>query len=194
LSSSSRFKSRFQQSLRRLKPEKRQKTLTYRNRSQLRFLKNLKPPFPKLLLDTTVYIDALQGRLPDDAEVALRTGSLWHSSVTEAELAALAGLLDPTHPETASVIAKVAASIELRPEHRILTPDRDTWREAGILAGILARLQRYGKAEQRKALNDALIFLTATRNGCVVLTRNVTDFDLLMQLDPKGQAVFYDSL
>jgi predicted nucleic acid-binding protein len=194
LSSSSRFKSRFQQSLRRLKPEKRQKTLTYRNRSHLRFLKNLKPPFPKLLLDTTVYIDALQGRLPDDAEVALRTGSLWHSSVTEAELAALAGLLDPTHPETASVIAKVAASIELRPEHRILTPDRDTWREAGILAGILARLQRYGKAEQRKALNDALIFLTATRNGCVVLTRNVTDFDLLMQLDPKGQAVFYDSL
>ena len=194
MSSSSRFKSRFQQSLRRLKPEKRQKTLTYRNRSHLRFLKNLKPPFPKLLLDTTVYIDALQGRLPDDAEVALRTGSLWHSSVTEAELAALAGLLDPTHPETASVIAKVAASIELRPEHRILTPDRDTWREAGILAGILARLQRYGKAEQRKALNDALIFLTATRNGCVVLTRNVTDFDLLMQLDPKGQAVFYDSL
>jgi predicted nucleic acid-binding protein len=103
-------------------------------------------------------------------------------------------LLDPTHPDTASVIAQVAASIELRPEHRILTPDRDTWRESGILAGLLARLQRYSKTEQRKALNDALIFLTATKNGCVVLTRNVTDFDLLMQLDAKGQAVFYDSL
>jgi len=37
-----------------------------------------------------------------------------------------------------------------------------------------------------------LIFLTASRNGCVVLTRNVSDFDLLMQLDPKGHAVFYD--
>jgi predicted nucleic acid-binding protein len=160
----------------------------------LRFLSSLKPPLPKLLLDTTVYIDALQGRLPDDMEVALRTGSLWHSSVTEAELAALAGLLNPTHPDTASVIAQVAASIELRPEHRILTPDRDTWREAGILAGLLARLQRYGKTEHRKALNDALIFLTAAKNGCVVLTRNVADFDLLMQLDAKGQAVFYDSL
>jgi predicted nucleic acid-binding protein len=160
----------------------------------LRFVSNLKPPFPKLLLDTTVYIDALQGRLPDDMEVALRTGSLWHSSVTEAELAALAGLLDPAHPDTANVIAQVAASIELRPEHRIVTPDRDTWREAGILAGLLARLQRYGKTERRKALNDALIFLTAARNGCVVLTRNVADFDLLMQLDAKGQAVFYDSL
>jgi predicted nucleic acid-binding protein len=103
-------------------------------------------------------------------------------------------LLDPAHPETASVIAQLAASIELRSEHRILTPDRDTWREAGILAGLLARLQRYGKTEQSKVLNDALIFLTATKNGCVVLTRNVTDFDLLMQLDAKGQAVFYDSL
>ncbi len=182
-----------QQSLRRLKPEKRRKALVYRDLSQLQFLKSLKPPFPKLLLDTTVYIDALQGRLPDDIEIALRTGSLWHSTVTEAELAALAGLLDPAHPDTADAIAEVAASIELRPAHRILTPDRDTWREAGILAGLLARLQQYGKSERRKALNDALIFLSAARNGCVVLTRNVADFDLLMQLDAKGQAVFYRS-
>ena len=70
-------------------------------------------------------------------------------------------------------------------------PDRDTWRDAGILAGLLARLQRYGKNEQRKALNDALLFLTAAKNGCVVLTRKLSEFDLLMQLDPRGQAVFY---
>ena len=186
--------SAFQQSLRRLKPEKHRKGLLYRDRSQLRFLSNLKPPLPKLLLDTTVYIDALQGRLPDYAEVALRTGSLWHSTVTEAELAALAGLLDPAHRDTADVIAQVAASIDLRPSHRLLAPDRDTWREAGIVAGLLARLQGYGKNEQRKALNDALIFLTAAKNGCVVLTRNLSEFDLLMQLDARGQAIFYDSV
>jgi predicted nucleic acid-binding protein len=183
-----------QKSLRRLKPEKHRKPLAYRDRSQLRFLSNLKPPLPKLLLDTTLYIDALQGRLPENVEIALRSASLWHSSVTEAELAALAGLLDPTHPGTASVIAQVATSIELRPEHRILTPDRDTWREAGILAGLMARLQGYSKNEQRKALNDALIYLSAARNGCAVLTRNVLDFDLLMQLDPRSQAVFYDTV
>ncbi len=106
-------------------------------------------------------------------------------------MAALAGLLNPAHPERANTIAQVAASIDQRPSHRILTPDRDMWREAGILAGLLARLQRYGKNEQRKALNDALIFLTAAKNGCVVLTRNLSEFDLLMQLDPRGQAVFY---
>jgi predicted nucleic acid-binding protein len=160
----------------------------------LRFLERLKPPFPNFLLDTTVYIDALQGRLPDDVEIALRSGSLWHSTVTEAELAALAGLLDPAHPDRARAIAQVAASIELRPAHRILTADGQIWREAGILAGLLARLQRYGKNERRKALNDALIFLTAAKNGCVVLTGNVSDFDLLMQLDPRGQAVFYDAV
>ena len=185
--------SAFQQSLRRLKPEKRRSALAYRERSQLQFLSGLRPPFPKLLLDTTVYVDALQGRLPDYTEVALRTGSLWHSSVTEAELAALAGWLDPANPGRASAIAQVAASIDRRPSHRILTPDRDTWREAGILAGLLARLQGYGRDEQRKALNDALIFLTAAKHGCVVLTRNLSEFDLLMQLDARGQAVFYES-
>ena len=184
-------RSEFKQSLRRLKPEKRLKGLTFRDCSQLRFLPSLKPPFPKLLLDTTVYIDALQGRLPDSAGIVLRTASLWHSTVTEAELAALAGLLDPAHPDTATAIAQVAASLERRPAHRIFTPDRETWREAGILAGLLARLQRYGKNEWRKSLNDALIFLTAAKNGCVVLTRNVSDFDLLMQLDKEAQAIFY---
>lgn len=184
----------FRQSLRRLKPEKRRKGLRYRDRSQLRFLSDLTAPFPKLLLDTTVYIDALQASLPGYTEVALRAGSLWHSTVSEAELAAAAGLLDPAHPETAGVIAQLAASIDMRPAHRILNPDRDSWREAGMLAGLLARLQGYGRNERRKALNDALIFLTAAKNGCAVLTRDVTEFDLLMQLDARGQAIFYDSV
>lgn len=186
--------SEFGKSLRRLKTEKHRKRLAYRDPSKLPYLSSLKPPFPKFLLDTTVYIDALQGRLPVSVQIALRSGNLWHSTVTEAELAAAAGLLDPSHPETQHVTAQIAASVELRPAHRILAPDRNAWREAGILAGLLARLEQYGKNERRKALNDALIFLTAAKNGCVVLTRNVKDFDLLMQLDRKGQAVFYDEL
>ncbi len=63
------------------------------------------------------------------------TGSLWHSTVTEAELAALAGLLDPAQPDRASAIAQVAASIDLRPSHRILTPDREMWREPASSPG-----------------------------------------------------------
>jgi predicted nucleic acid-binding protein len=145
-----------------------------------------------LLLDSTVYIDELQGRLPREVEVYLRVCEVWHSTVTEAELAALAGLLNPTHAGTANVVKQVMETLERRPEHRILNPDREVWREAGIVAGMLARLQQYGKAEQRKALNDALIFLSAVKHGCTVLTRNVADFDLLMQLVPAGKALFYE--
>lgn len=123
-------------------------------------------------------------------EVSLRLTEIWHSTVTEAELTALAGLLDPAHPSTRQAVQQVLASVERRPTHRILNPDREVWREAGILAGLLARLQNYGKADQRRALNDALIFLSAAKNGCAVLTRNISDFDLLMQLAP-GKVVFY---
>jgi predicted nucleic acid-binding protein len=180
-----------QRSLRRLKPEKHLKPLKPRDRSALPFLNQLERPFPKLLLDTTVYIDELQGRLPRDVEVSLRLTEVWHSTVTEAELTALAGLLDPRHQSTRHAVQQMLASVERRAVHRILNPDRAAWREAGILAGLLARLQRYGKSEKRRALNDALIFLSGAKNGCAVLTRNITDFDLLAQLSP-GQVVFYD--
>lgn len=184
--------SNIHRSLRRLKPEKHTAQLKPRGRSMLTFVDPLKRSFPKLLLDTTVYIDALQGSFPHNAEGVLRASELWHSTVTEAELAALTGLLDPKHPDTPQVVKQVVSSIEKRPDHRILNPDADVWREAGILAGLLARLQHYGKSEQRRTLNDALIFLSAAKNGCDVLTRNVVDFDLLMQLAPFGKAIFYE--
>ena len=178
-------------SLRRLKPEKHHKRLVARDRSLLPFLSGLPRPLPKLLLDTTVYIDELQGRLSHDAELSLRLTEVWHSTVTEAELMALAGLLDPSHSGTRKAVQQVVASVERRPAHRILNPDREVWREAGILAGLLARLQQYGKQEQRRALNDSLLLLSAEKHGCVVLTRNTADFDLLMQLAPTSKAIFY---
>lgn len=184
--------STFRQAIRRLKPEKRLAGLAYRDRSVLTFLTGWRPPFPNFLLDTTVYIDTLQNRLPDEAEVALRSSISWHSSVTEAELAAAVGQLDPADPRSANHIERITESIDRRTQHRILSPDREIWREAGILAGMLARLQNYEKDDRRKALNDALIFLTAVKHGCAVLTRNVKEFDLLLQLNGTGQVVFYD--
>ena len=112
--------------------------------------------------------------------------------MTECELSALAGLLNPGHPDTPRAIDQVLASIVKRPSHRIVNPDREVWREAGILAGLLARVQQYGKVEQRKTLNDALIFLSAAKARLTVLTRNISDFDLLTQLSPKAKVLFYD--
>jgi predicted nucleic acid-binding protein len=189
LSSSS--SSETKRTVRRLKLAERRTRLEYRERSLLPFIGQL-TSLPKLLLDTTVYVDQLQGKLPTGVEVSLRATSLWHSTVTECELSALVGLLDPGHPDTPHAVSEILASIEQRPTHRIVNPDRETWRDAGIIAGLLARLQQYGKAEQRRALNDALIFLSATKAGLAILTRNISDYDLLMQLAPQGNVVFYD--
>lgn len=183
--------SELQATLRRLKPEKRRTQLKPRAESDLEFIETTSNKPRKLLYDTTVYIDILQGRFPQSGELMLRATEAWHSPVTEAELAAAIGLLDPAHLETCELVEQIAAVIERRASYRTIIPDSEIWREAGILSGILARLQRYGKDHRRRALNDALLFATARKHGCTVLTRNTADFDLLEQLDPSGRVLFY---
>lgn len=181
----------FRATLRRLKPEKRRAQLNPRDESDLDFIETTSKKPGKLLYDTTVYIDILQDRFPRGGEFMLRAAEAWHSPVTEAELSAAIGLLDPGHPGTSEIIEQIAAVIERRPSYRMIVPDPEIWREAGILSGILARLQGYGKDQRRRALNDALLFASAGKHGCAVLTRNVVDFDLLQQFDPSGSVLFY---
>lgn len=180
----------FRDALRRVKPEKLRQQLRPRATTQLEFLDNVGER-RSLLCDTTVYIDILQGRFPGNAELSLRAADAWHSTVTEAELASLCGLLDHKHPNTRAVVERVVGIIDRRPPHRTIAPDRETWQIAGVLAGTLARLQQYGKAEHRRVLNDALLLSSARKYGLTVLTRNVEDFDLLQQLDPSARVLFY---
>lgn len=182
--------SEFRATLRRLKPEKHQRPLKRRPESDLDFLGGRSRP-AKLLYDTTVYIDILQNRFPRDGELMLRAAEAWHSPVTESELAAACGLLDPAHPGTRQIVEELTEIMERRPTYRTITPDSDIWREAGILSGTLARLQGLAKDQRRRILNDALLFASARKYGCAVLTRNVADFDLLQQLDPSGRVLFY---
>jgi predicted nucleic acid-binding protein len=177
--------------LRRLKPEKHRTQLKNRPESKLKFIETSTEHPRKLLYDTTVYIDILQNRFPRSGDVMLRAAEAWHSPVTEAELAAAIGLFDPAHPETHRIIGQIIAVVERRPSYRTINTDAEIWREAGILSGVLARLQGYGREQRRRALNDALLFASARKHGCAVLTRNVADFDLLEQLDPSGKVLFY---
>ena len=183
--------SEFQGTLRRLKPDKHRALLRPRAESELEFIGTISHRPAKLLYDTTVYIDILQGRFPQEGEAMLRATEEWHSPVTEAELAATCGLLDPAHSQTPAIIEQIASVIDRRPSHRTITPDPEIWREAGVLSGTLARTQGYGREQRRRILNDALLFATARKYGCAVLSRNVRDFDLLQQLDPSGRVLFY---
>lgn len=183
--------SEFQATLRRLKPDKQRHALKPRPESDLEFFDGGRHRAAKLLFDTTVYVDILQDRFPQDGERMLHAMEAWHSPVTEAELAAACGMLDPADPGTRQIVDRIQKIIERRSTYRTIIPDADIWREAGILSGVLARLQGYGKDQRRRILNDALLFASARKYGCAVLTRNLTDFDFLQQLDPSGRVLFY---
>lgn len=181
----------FEAILRRLKPEKQHHPLKRRPEADLTFLDSVAGPPPSLLYDTTVYVDILQGRFPQQGERLLRAADAWHSTVAENELASLCALLDPAHLNTKAVIREVSSLMRRISPYRILAPDRQIWREAGVLTGTIARLQSLPKQDRRRILNDALIFSTARKHGHAVLTRNITDFDFLQQLDRSGRVIFY---
>jgi hypothetical protein len=103
------------------------------------------------------------------------------------------GRLDPLHPTTKSTLKVVVDTIEDIPSHRLHAPDATAWGRAGMVAGLLFRLNRLPKGEghERRFLNDALIFHQAGLLGATVLTGNVRDFDYLNQLVPSVRVIFY---
>jgi predicted nucleic acid-binding protein len=181
----------FQHTLRRLKPHKFTRKLDPRKAADLQFLGGSGAQARTFLYDTTVYIDILQDRFPKTHESALRSSDAWHSSVAEAELAAACALLDPAHSSTQVVIKQILEVANRIPRHRLISPDEEIFRDAGILTGTLARLQKISKSDRRRIFNDALIFASARKYGHTVLTRNIIDFDFLQQLDPTGRVMFY---
>ena len=187
----STLSSDLERALRRLKPHKQRRQLKPRKESELSFLDASSEKPPSFLYDTTVYVDILQGRFPIVLEAMLRATDAWHSTVAENELASACALLDPAHANTPDVIKRIIAIIDRMPQHRMIVPDREIWRDAGLLTGTIARLQGTPKQDRRRILNDALIFATARKNGHTVLTRNVVDFDFLHQLDASGRVMFY---
>jgi len=146
---------------------------------------------PGVLLDTCVYIDQLQGRLDAMVETLIEMRHIHHPAVAIQELMHTVGVLDPAHSRTAAVVGAIRVLIESMPAHRIRVPDVDTLGRAAVLSGDLCRLQGYRNDHRRKALQDCVLFLQALRDGLTVVTRNVKDFDYLLQLMPEGRVLLY---
>jgi predicted nucleic acid-binding protein len=177
--------------LRRLKPAKFSAPLVRRSAEELPFVYSLLHPGPELLLDTTVYIDGLQGRTPHQVGALMALRICNHSSVCVSELTHAFGRLALSHPETANTLARIAETISAMPPHRVSEPTQSSWGTAGMLAGLAFRLGGYQPGQEGKLLNDALIFLQALESGQAVLTGNIRDFDLLNQLLPEGRIILY---
>ena len=101
------------------------------------------------------------------------------------------GFGSPSDARTAGVITESGKQIRAMPPHRIFAPDVKVLGRAALLSGILCRLQGYEKDGKLRALQDCVLFLQAQKLGLVVLTANVSDYDILLQLIPVGRALFY---
>lgn len=178
-------------SLRRIKPHRFTQPLRRRPRSDLPFVGDRAAVGPDLLLDTCVYIDVLQGRTSPAVDAMLRLRTLNHLSVCVAELTHCFGRLDSRHPGSTEVWDQVEQTVSAIPPHRLQTARADVVIEAGILAGLVFRLGGLQPGQEVAALNDAILFLHARVNGQVVLTRNERDFDIMDQILPGGQILFY---
>ena len=170
-----------------------QRTLTRRSDKELPFVDAGSIGGQGLLLDTCVYIDQMQGRSPQILDDLIAQRQVNHSTVAIQELMHTVGVLNPSDARTAPVIDVIGKQIRTMPPYRIFAPDTELLGRAALLSGILCRLQGYEKDGKLRALQDCVLFLQAQKLGLVVLTANVRDYDILLQLIPAGRVLFYRS-
>ncbi len=171
--------------------------LTMRDRAVLPKLGAVVPSGP-VLLDTNVFINALAGRGPPILrELLLVLPRAFVGAPTRAELSWVQGRLDPGHPGTARVLSIYAGLLSRIDPAKVIVPGDSDWLAAGKLAGQAARAaagggRRIATAFDRvELISDALIAILAHGAGLTVITED-TDFDLLVQLVPGLQVLFYD--
>jgi predicted nucleic acid-binding protein len=178
--------------LRRIKPQRTVGSMQRRRTADLPLVQTPIAAGAELLLDTCVYIDVLQGRTPANVDDLLEARILNHSTVCLAELTHLFGRLDPAHASTRTVLREIRRTIEGIPSHRLSAPSTTAMGEAGMLAGLVARLSGIDRGEGASLLNDANLYLQALERGWILLTRNAHDFDFVDQLLPASRVLFYE--
>jgi predicted nucleic acid-binding protein len=130
------------------------------------------------LFDSSIYISALRGR--DDATVTLRR------LATDAPLWLSAVVLEELYAGTADRDRRVVERLERDFDRakRILVPNLSDWTHAGTVLARLAAKYHYEQIGQVRLTNDALIAISAGRQGIRVITANERDFRRLAEFRP----------
>ena len=129
-----------------------------------------------ILFDTSVYISAL--RQGSAALFTLRRAArkegeqsrpLWLSVVVLEEL--YVGAQDKR-------MKKLLARLEndFEKVNRMLVPLRSDWTACGQVLALIGEKYGYEEVGRARMTNDALIAMTAARNGFGILTKNAVDF------------------
>jgi predicted nucleic acid-binding protein len=166
-------------------------TLRRRAKMDLPFDASRVPEGAPLLFDTTVYIDQLKGDLPRAIVSLISSRTIFHATPALAEIAVIVGALNPTDERTKHTLQPILETLERIPLQRVISPPNETWLEAAVIAGILARTQGVAKEARRKFLNDTLLFLMAAESGTILISRNSRDIDLLLQMRPGVGVLLY---
>jgi len=130
------------------------------------------------LFDSSIYISAL--RRGDEAAIALRRlatdAPLWLSAVVLEEL--YAGAADWNR----QVVERLERDFD--GAKRILVPNLSDWTQAGTVLARLAASYHYEQIGRGRLTNDALIAMSAGRQGITVITANERDFRRLAEFRP----------
>jgi len=180
--------------LRRYRPDKHSAILHHRDESDLAYVERENLVGPPLLLDTCVYLHVLRGKTPQKVDSLLETRLLFHSATAIGELTYRFGARVAGNLREKAAREKLAVAIRRIPGHRVVAPTVAIWGEAGILAGLRARLGGFTQLANQSMLNDALLFLQALAIGAIVLTENAGDYDIFEQIHPNGRALYYRAL
>ena len=172
-------------------PARWTETLRRRAKTELPFDASRVPEGAPLLFDTTVYIDQLKGDLPRAIVSLISSRIIFHATPALAEIAVTVGALNPTDERTNHTLPPILETLERIPLQRVISPPNETWLEAAVIAGILARTQGVAKEARRKFLNDTLLFLMAAESGTILISRNARDIDLLLQMRPGVGVLLY---
>ncbi len=131
-----------------------------------------------ILFDSSIYITAL--RAGDEAVLTLRQfapdAPVWLSAVVLEELYAGVSAHDRR------VVERLERDFDSA--RRILVPNLNDWTQAGKVLARLAAEYDYEKIGQARLTNDALIAMSAARQGITVITANERDFARLAQFRP----------
>jgi predicted nucleic acid-binding protein len=127
------------------------------------------------LFDSSIYIAAM--RRGDDDVLSLRRftlgGPLWMSAVVLEEL--YAGVSEGAR----SVVERLER--DFGAAKRILVPNLRDWTQSGRVLAHLAAKYHYEKIGRARLTNDALIAMSAGRQGVRLITANARDFGRLAE-------------
>lgn len=130
---------------------------------------------PPALFDTSVYVAAM--RRGDDGALAIRrldSGSVvWLSAVVLEELYAGAG------NQGQPIVERLERDFDRA--KRVLVPNLADWAEAGRVLSRLGSRYDYEQIGRGRLTNDALIAMSAGRQGVTVITTNERDFRRLAE-------------